>query len=403
MSVNSHTGTVAWLLNGNEGYGVASVMLALSGKLQQRGWRTPLICMADGDLARQCRESGYEVVNLNVGSGPSIRGNPFRRLQGMLESSRFERKAIPALVDALREVKPDVIEMQKSNLLGVGGPAAQQTGVIPIWDTGRCLSTSVPLGLNWRYYQRICHRWGITIIATCKHLASTLGDHPIKPIVVYNGVDAERFDPARVNFLSKRQVNIPDNSIVFGIVARLTPLKGQDRFLKAMLSIGKHEPPLHLLVIGGPIHGEYARGLKEIARAAGAEDRLHMPGLVLEPEKYYRAIDVAVNSRVDAEGFGLSVVEAMLLERPVLAHTLGGPIETVADNITGWHVPEPTVAAFAAGIRRALADRRRWPEMGQAARRRALEHYTTDRQADRFLNVVRSLMEKRKRAEPAAA
>ena len=93
--------------------------------------------------------------------------------------------------------------------------------------------------------------------------------------------------------------------------------------------------------------------------------RRHFAGWTKEPERYYDAIDFAVNSRIDPEPFGLSVVEAMLAGRPVLVHALGGPAETVVDGVTGWHVAEATSESFAAGLRRIMQDR------GSLGRKRA--------------------------------
>lgn len=388
MSPADHTGTIAWLLNGNEGYGVASVLFALSGRLHERGWTTPILCMSDGEAAAKCRQHGYDVLALDVGIGPSIAGSTVRRVAGLVDTWRYERRARRALTAALRKIRPDVLEMPKDNLLGVGGAAANAVGAVPVWDLGRALSTRVPLQLNRRYFQRICRRHDITIIAASQYIASTVGDRPVKPAVVYNGVDAGRFDPERVEHIARRALGIPDDAVVFGIVGRLMRLKGQDRFLEAMLSIGEHDPPLHLLLLGASFEEGFAESLRSAAERAGASGRLHLPGPVDEPERYYAAMDIMVNTFIHAEGFGLTVVEAMMMGRPALVHALGGPAETVVDGETGWHVDQPTPDALAAGIRRALADRQRWDEMGRAARRRALDHFTIERQVEGYLEVI---------------
>jgi glycosyltransferase involved in cell wall biosynthesis len=145
----------------------------------------------------------------------------------------------------------------------------------------------------------------------------------------------------------------------------------------------------HLLLLGGPADGEFAGELRSLATQLGIASRLHLLGNVPDPERYYGAIDIAINAYLGAESFGLSVVEAMMMGKPVLVHALGGPAETVIDGVTGWHVHEPTVEGFRQGLLRAFGDREKWPGMGAAARERALEHFTLSRQAQQYVKIVR--------------
>ncbi len=82
------------------------------------------------------------------------------------------------------------------------------------------------------------------------------------------------------------------------------------------------------------------------------------------------------------------------MRRPVLVHALGGPAETIVDGVTGWHVPEPSVESFAAGIRRTLEDRPRWRSIGEQARQHALERYTTQQHARRYMAIVEGRLDR---------
>ena len=94
-----------------------------------------------------------------------------------------------------------------------------------------------------------------------------------------------------------------------------------------------------------------------------------------DPAPAVAMMDLCISCRPDAEGFGLSVVEAMLLGKPVLVRALGGPAETVVDGETGWHIQQADPDSIANGLRRALQDRPRWDAMGAAGRQRALDNY----------------------------
>ncbi|HUO06885.1 MAG TPA: glycosyltransferase family 4 protein [Phycisphaerae bacterium] len=153
-----------------------------------------------------------------------------------------------------------------------------------------------------------------------------------------------------------------------------------------------NDPRLHLLLVGGDTGAGEPERLRLMASSHDFLNHLHLVGYSSEPQKFLRVADVVVNSRTDPEPFGLSVVEAMMMAKPLLVHALGGPAETVLDNQTGWHVPEPTLAAFQAGIERALADRPQWRKMGEAGRERALRFFSVPAQVDWYLGHVKQRM-----------
>jgi glycosyltransferase involved in cell wall biosynthesis len=132
-----------------------------------------------------------------------------------------------------------------------------------------------------------------------------------------------------------------------------------------------------------------------MAAAAGAGDRLRLLPNRPDPERYYPIIDIPINARIDAEPYGLSVVEAMMMARPPLVHALGGPAETVVDGQTGWHLAEASVAAIEAGLRRVLVDQPKWAAMRKASREHALQHFTVDHQAAFYRAIVQETLQKR--------
>ena len=127
----------------------------------------------------------------------------------------------------------------------------------------------------------------------------------------------------------------------------------------------------------------------EILRV-GVDSSLYAPDAVAEPPQFSvpATVDGPPIFGILAEPFGLSIVEAMLMQKPVLAYNLGGPSETVVDGQTGWHIDNPSVEACEAGLVRALRDRAVWHEMGQLGRARALREYTTEVVAGEYLRIV---------------
>lgn len=203
------------------------------------------------------------------------------------------------------------------------------------------------------------------------------------------GIDPSLYEPAAVTelplYATSDAVNAPP---IFGIFARVVPEKAQDRVIEAVASLHKKSCRVHLIIVGGPLGSRYYDGLvQQVARLGIADCVTFVPPQV-DPRPWYKIVDVVTNSRLDAEPFGLSIVEAMLMQKPVLAYNLGGPSETVVDGQTGWLIHSPSAEAYEAGLVRALRDRAIWNDMGRRGRARALREYTTEVIACQYLGIV---------------
>lgn len=117
--------------------------------------------------------------------------------------------------------------------------------------------------------------------------------------------------------------------------------------------------------------------LEDLAGRRGIAGRVDFTGPRPEPSlRIHAAADLVVlPSRFD--GFGLTVVEAMLAARPVLVSRGAGVAGQVAAAGGGW-VVEPTAEGIGQGLRDAFAARAQWPELGRRNRRHVLEHLTWD-------------------------
>ncbi len=387
--------TFAWVINGDEGYGVRRGILTLTATLARRGHTPIVLSFLDGPLTEDLRLAGREVIVLGDRKAPNLIGGVLSKPKQALALWKFQRRLSKRIVEVLSGRGVDVLHIRRPSHVSIAGHAGRKLGCPTMWQMPDPISTRYPFGLNKKLYHRACVRLNVLPIANSAYTARTLMPGPAEVEMLHLAIEPDHWDPARVDQVTRKELGIDGTWITFSIFGRLGNLeKGQIPFLEAMLSIEDPPAPLCLLVVGGPTDGPVAARLGEIAERHGASDRVILTGFVDDPQRYYGVTDIAVNSRVDAEAFGHSVIEALMMGSPVLAHALGGPAETVTDGKTGWLAPDPSVQTFAATIRRALADRDRWPEMGATARAEALERFSIERYADRYLALVRSRLAK---------
>jgi len=162
-------------------------------------------------------------------------------------------------------------------------------------------------------------------------------------------------------------------------VGRLIPIKGHLVLLRALAQARARVPSVSLDVAG---RGPLAPALKAYARELGIEDAVRFLGFVSPVEAAFRDAAIVVVPSL-GEGFGMVALEAMERSRPVIASSVGGLPEIVADRETGLVVPPADADALADAIVALASDLTRAAEMGRAGRDRALAEFTPERCVER--------------------
>jgi glycosyltransferase involved in cell wall biosynthesis len=162
-------------------------------------------------------------------------------------------------------------------------------------------------------------------------------------------------------------------------VSGLRPEKRVDLFIEAVAAARRENAAIRGYVAG---EGPERERLERLAEGSGVA----LLGVRRDVLELIRAAD-AVCLPSEAEALPMSILEAMALERPVVATDVGGTAEQVVDGETGYLVP----AGGAEPIQRALlalsADPTRAREMGAAGRRRQRERFGGEAMVDGYLRA----------------
>jgi trehalose synthase len=94
-----------------------------------------------------------------------------------------------------------------------------------------------------------------------------------------------------------------------------------------------------------------------------------------------------------AEGFGLTVAEAMWKARPVVASRVGGIQDQIVDGETGILLDDPTdLEAFGAAVTNLLSDSAKAARVGRQARERVRDRFTSVCSLLDYLALIRRLL-----------
>lgn len=155
--------------------------------------------------------------------------------------------------------------------------------------------------------------------------------------IIPSGVDYEHFDPERPEVekkanLLRNELNIGQN-IVIGYVGRLIPAKGLTYLMLAVKQIQRENPNVVLLVVGD---GPQKEDLEIMAKDLGI--KAIFTGWQPDTPPYYAIMDVfALPSFF--EGLPNVILEAMAMEKPIVATDVGGNPDLVKDGENGLLVP----------------------------------------------------------------
>jgi glycosyltransferase involved in cell wall biosynthesis len=196
-----------------------------------------------------------------------------------------------------------------------------------------------------RWYNSFMAR-GELVIAnseyTKTHIIKQHNLNPEKIRVVYRGVDLEKFDPEKIT--TAAQDALLNNWVLGGrtlpkiiLPARLTAWKGQKVLIEAA-NILKSQNIIADYIFVGSSQGrdEYVVALKSLIQSYGLEDNFHFVGQCNDMPTAFMLADIVVTPSTEPEAFGRTAAEAQAMAKPIIASRLGGAMETVVDNETGF-------------------------------------------------------------------
>ena len=166
--------------------------------------------------------------------------------------------------------------------------------------------------------------------------------------VIFNGVDIEAYEQGVHGAIERKDLNIPEDAFVVGMVGRICPQKAPDIFIKMAEQVKEKVPNAHFIIVG---NGNLEDEIRKYAKNNGFANNLHITGWVDNPMSYVELFDAAcLLSRW--EGFGLALPEYMMACKPIVASRVDAIPNIIRDGENGLLVEvEDAVGASKAVLR----------------------------------------------------
>lgn len=307
--------------------------------------------------------------------------------------------AIAELVRLIRKERFDLIHTHTAKAGVIGAVAGALTNVpvvhtyhgLPFYagqspkakllyrviESGACALRRVVFSQNVRDYNTLCRMKSIRV-----------------PVVLEgNGVDVEAVERNAGRDADRVRHSFRDDVTKILCVARLEPVKRLGMLIDSIAELGKNGYPCECIIAGkGPMKTE----LEESIREHGLSDAI---SIVYTPHIHAlisRADIVVLTS--EKEGIPRSLMEAMVLKKPIVATDVPGTNELVVHNKTGLLVSPNNSCAFSDAVIALIEDRNRAGLLGEAGRSRVLENFNDNKIVSLWLDQYRKLVTQ-KRAE----
>lgn len=312
----------------NEG-GVERGTVDFNREIVHRGHRSTIIS-AGGQLVSQIEQAGGQHLTMDVASK-----NP-------LSAPRRVRR----LRQLIQKCNPDIIHVRSR---------------VPAWLAHYANRPARPLvstvhGFNSiNAYSRIMTCADLVICGSQAVIAHIQKAYKVPPEIirlVHRGFDPTAFNPAHLdhNFIEDFQKRHHlDGHFVFLAVGRITAWKGYREIITALALARAQLPPFKLLIVGGIQKGqeEYAAELQQLVAQHHLSNQIIFTGSQSKvPEIYHCANIVISNTTSKPETFGRTMVEALAMERPVIASAQGGALDIIRPGQNGWLIPPGDQAAL---------------------------------------------------------
>jgi glycosyltransferase involved in cell wall biosynthesis len=287
---------------------------------------------------------------------------------------------IRTMIAYLRELQPTIVHLLANTL------TSDRDSQIALWLANvscrvMSISTTAPNTpankssffakfMNQRIIQTI-HTIIVPTATVKQHIQSSYQLPTTHIEVIPIGIDTAYYAEHQINRRTRADYQLPAQGSIIAAIGTFIPDKGHSFLINAMRNVWQQYPNTHLVLVGS---GSEISNLHALARKSNQPDHIHFLS-PLEDERYLLAlVDLYIHPSIQ-EGMSFHLLNAMALERPVIASAIPNIQEVIEANASGLLVRPADADALASAIMRTFNDHELRITMGINARTRVSQRF----------------------------
>lgn len=259
------------------------------------------------------------------------------------------------------------------------------------------MASQRPKTLLWRMLFKFVVNKADLIIAISKDVKKSLVEYGVaaeKIKLIHNGIQLQsnlNLDEITHRGYERMPFAQEEGAVIVGLVGHFRPWKGQKIFVESLKYIQSDQLNIKYVLIGGVHDSAYYEDILQYISHENISDRVFIMGHQDNVEELMSCMDIVVVPSTP-EPFGLVILEAMMLKKPVVAFNMGGPAEIIVHNKTGILVDNVSSQDLSKAILALISDKNSRIKLGEAGRELLELKYTTLIQCENIENEIMEVL-----------
>lgn len=353
-------------------------LLEICRGLFRRGHRITLLYLQPGDLLAQYQSFCDRTFQI------SAYGFDWRRFESTM---RF----LPSLMQVWQiPIAPDSIIFCNDYHFSLFASALSYFRRLPYV----CYLQLPPLNLNHqrKFGLRSVDRF-ISVSKQTQQDWITFGIDHDRIRVVHNGVDLEKFKPAKNLLQIRQQWDVSDGTRIVSYIGRIDREKGLETLIKATAILMRKGIRIKTLIAGKPVTHysfskgrecedegmNYLRSLIQLAETEGVSEQVQFVGHLTNPVSLYQVSDVNVLPSIWNEPCSLGLFESLACGIPKVASRIGGNPEILAEEFADYLFEPGDEQDLARVVNHVIDWREKDPTLGTRCRQHVLDYFSYEK------------------------
>lgn len=385
--------TILFLHSSSDLYGADRSLIRTINSVAKENEIRVIVCLPyEGPLVDYLRKDGHKVIVMGLG----VLRRKYFSFFGVFQFAFSFSSALVRLYVIAKHNKVNLIHTNTSAVI-VGGIISKVLGIPHLWHVREIIVK--PIFLR-KVISIFLAKFSTKVIGVSNStIDNLLIDSPAiknKAVVINNGIELNKYSKGD-GIAIRKNLSIPKDSIVVGMVARVSHWKGQDLFLKIAQEILPNFTNIYFISLGSPFKGqeELMEKFSLEARKLPDNHRFKIVPFSEQVSDYLESFDIFILPSTLPDPFPTTCLEAMVTSKAIIVNGHGGAVDMIDHKNCGYVVSPPNnVKNFISYTEDLIQNPEKRRKYGNAALLKLKNNYTVEIYQSKISRIFSKYLEK---------